>query len=61
MCNEDDIEERRLGKMSSSSNKEHPVYVYIYDLSQGMARMLSGQILGRQLNGIWHTGPHFIR
>lgn len=31
------------------------MYVYVYDLSQGMARMLSGQLLGQQIDGIWHT------
>jgi len=37
--------------MSSSS----PVSVYIYDLSQGMMTAMSAQLLGKQLNGIWHT------
>ena len=30
--------------------------VYLYDLSQGMARALSQQFLGKQIDGIWHTG-----
>ncbi|KAH9498397.1 Desumoylating isopeptidase 1 [Bulinus truncatus] len=32
------------------------VKVYIYDISMGMARAMSQGILGRQINGIWHTG-----
>ncbi|XP_068161572.1 desumoylating isopeptidase 1b [Antennarius striatus] len=33
----------------------HPVKVYIYDISKGMARQLSYAMLGKQLDGIWHT------
>jgi len=31
------------------------VQVYIYDLSMGMARTMSQAILGRQIDGVWHT------
>ncbi|KAJ1653132.1 hypothetical protein IWQ61_006685 [Dispira simplex] len=33
----------------------HPVQLYVYDLSQGMARSLSPQLVGRVIEGIWHT------
>ncbi|XP_029312995.1 desumoylating isopeptidase 1b [Cottoperca gobio] len=33
----------------------YPVKLYIYDMSKGMARQLSPLMLGRQLDGIWHT------
>ncbi|KAM9336187.1 desumoylating isopeptidase 1b [Symphorus nematophorus] len=33
----------------------YPVKLYIYDLSKGMARQLSPLMLGKQLDGIWHT------
>ncbi|XP_028648468.1 desumoylating isopeptidase 1 [Erpetoichthys calabaricus] len=33
----------------------HSVKLYIYDLSRGMARQLSPIMLGKQLDGIWHT------
>lgn len=33
----------------------HHVFLYIYDLSKGMARQLSPIMLGKQLEGIWHT------
>ncbi|KIM42944.1 hypothetical protein M413DRAFT_443767 [Hebeloma cylindrosporum] len=36
--------------MTSSS-----VQLYVYDLSNGMARQLSRQLTGRQIDGIWHT------
>ncbi|BFZ17721.1 hypothetical protein BsWGS_20760 [Bradybaena similaris] len=39
--------------MDSSSST---VKVYIYDISMGMARALSQGLLGRQIDGIWHTG-----
>ena len=32
------------------------VTLHLYDLSQGMARAMSAQLLGKQLDGIWHTG-----
>ncbi|XP_074646133.1 uncharacterized protein LOC141902351 [Tubulanus polymorphus] len=32
------------------------VKVYIYDISRGMARAMSLSLLGKQLDGIWHTG-----
>ncbi|XP_076074751.1 uncharacterized protein LOC143045840 isoform X1 [Mytilus galloprovincialis] len=33
-----------------------PVKVYIYDISKGMARSLSQAFIGKQINGVWHTG-----
>ncbi|XP_026207846.1 desumoylating isopeptidase 1b [Anabas testudineus] len=33
----------------------YPVKLYIYDMSRGMARQLSPLMLGKQLDGIWHT------
>lgn len=35
---------------------EYRVQVYLYDLSHGMARALSQGFLGKQIDGIWHTG-----
>ena len=32
------------------------VSLHLYDLSQGMARSMSQQLLGIQLEGIWHSG-----
>jgi len=32
------------------------VLVYLYDLSHGMAKNLSMGFLGKQIDGIWHTG-----
>ena len=31
------------------------VFLYIYDLSRGLARSLSPSLVGRQIDGIWHT------
>lgn len=33
----------------------HPVELYIYDLTKGMAAMMSQMLLGRHIDGIWHT------
>ncbi|XP_037094351.1 uncharacterized protein LOC119114255 isoform X2 [Pollicipes pollicipes] len=32
------------------------VTVYIYDLTAGLAKSFSGALLGKELDGIWHTG-----
>ncbi|KAI7885434.1 PPPDE putative peptidase domain-containing protein [Mucor mucedo] len=32
-----------------------PVKLYVYDLSQGMARSMSRSLTGKQIDGIWHT------
>ncbi|XP_071384331.1 desumoylating isopeptidase 1b [Centroberyx affinis] len=37
------------------TSPSYPVKLYIYDLSRGMARQLSPLMLGKQLDGIWHT------
>lgn len=34
---------------------QFPVKLYIYDLSNGLARALSPSLLGIQLDGVWHT------
>jgi len=31
------------------------VKLYVYDLSNGLARQLSMQMTGKQIDGIWHT------
>src|SRR5579859_5881987 len=31
------------------------VYLYVYDLSRGLARSLSQNLIGQQIDGIWHT------
>lgn len=33
-----------------------PVSLNVYDLSGGMAKQFSRQLIGRQLDGVWHTG-----
>ena len=33
-----------------------PVQLNVYDLSAGMARQFSRQLVGRQIDGVWHTG-----
>lgn len=31
------------------------VQLYIYDLTSGMAAMMSQMLLGRHIEGVWHT------
>ncbi|KAF0689095.1 Aste57867_19367 [Aphanomyces stellatus] len=33
-----------------------PVVLHVYDLTRGMARQMSMSLLGRQIEGVWHTG-----
>lgn len=40
-------------KMSQEGEK---VVLNVYDLSQGLARQLSASLLGKVIDGIWHTG-----
>lgn len=35
--------------------KKHEVYLRIYDISNGMAKIMSEQLLGFKIEGIWHT------
>lgn len=35
--------------------ESNEVVLYIYDLTQGMAAMMSQMLLGRHIEGIWHT------
>ncbi|XP_059353046.1 uncharacterized protein LOC130697945 isoform X3 [Daphnia carinata] len=32
------------------------VYLHVYDMTRGMAQLMSAAILGKQIDGIWHTG-----
>lgn len=33
----------------------YPVQVFIYDVTKGMARQLSPVMIGKQIEGVWHT------
>lgn len=35
---------------------EQPVVLNLYDLSGGLAKNMSRAIIGKQIDGIWHTG-----
>lgn len=41
--------------VETGSNDSWNVELYIYDLTHGTARMMSKVLLGRQLDGVWHT------
>lgn len=32
-----------------------PVQLYVYDMTNGVAAVMSQMILGQQIEGIWHT------
>eukprot|EP01084_Bolivina_argentea_P061980 113311_1 len=40
---------------NQNQTKGYPVKIFIYDLSQGMASTYSQQLIGKQVDGIWHT------
>ena len=35
--------------------KGYPVKLYVYDLSGGLARIYSPQLIGKVIEGIWHS------
>ncbi|KAK9862241.1 hypothetical protein WJX84_006612 [Apatococcus fuscideae] len=37
------------------ADDSYPVKLHVYDLSNGLARSLSMQLLGKQIDGVWHT------
>ncbi|XP_002976661.2 desumoylating isopeptidase 1 [Selaginella moellendorffii] len=41
--------------MAADGEASHSVVLYVYDLSQGLARQLSTSLLGAAIEGIWHT------
>ncbi|KAK1793928.1 hypothetical protein P4O66_010846 [Electrophorus voltai] len=41
--------------MMGDQTTTYDVKLYVYDLSKGLARQLSPLMLGKQLEGIWHT------
>lgn len=41
--------------VTSSDLQTYPVQLYVYDLSNGLARSLSRQLTGRQFDAIYHT------
>lgn len=46
----------RLSKVvAMADGSSYNVNLYIYDLSKGLARQLSPMMLGKQVEGIWHT------
>lgn len=36
-------------------NQSKKVTLYVYDLSQGMASVMAPMIVGRPVEGVWHT------
>lgn len=43
----------------TSTEPTTKVQLYIYDLTNGMARILSPQLLGFPIDGVWHTSVVF--
>jgi hypothetical protein len=40
----------------SAATPHWKVQIYLYDLSMGMAKSMSPMFLGKQIDGIWHSG-----
>lgn len=39
----------------TDNEESYPVKLYVYDLSQGLAKSMSPQFLGFSIDGVWHT------
>jgi hypothetical protein len=37
------------------TTKQEQVTLFVYDLSQGMARTMAPMLIGRQVEGVWHS------
>jgi len=37
-------------------DEKHKVAVHLYDISGGLARQLSPMLIGKVIEGLWHTG-----
>lgn len=53
--NSEGIEKVVQGRTTRFDDRGEEVFLRIYDLSQGMAKVISPQLLGFQIDGIWHT------
>lgn len=40
---------------TQDEEQSHSVKLYVYDLSQGLAKQLSSQIIGREIEAVYHT------
>ncbi|XP_076756690.1 uncharacterized protein LOC143426872 isoform X3 [Xylocopa sonorina] len=46
---------KELDKMENAEDVKTTVELYIYDLTKGIASMMSRFVIGRHVEGIWHT------
>lgn len=44
-----------MTKMANTDNVKTAVELYIYDLTKGMASIMSQVLIGRHIDGVWHT------
>ncbi|KAK2581785.1 hypothetical protein KPH14_002263 [Odynerus spinipes] len=49
-------DEKTVGEMDNTEDIRTTVELYVYDLTKGMAAMMSHMLIGRHLEGVWHTG-----
>ncbi|KAM0680381.1 hypothetical protein GINT2_001439 [Glugoides intestinalis] len=49
------IQDIETVKENVIKNQQEEVFIRVYDLSKGMAKILSPQLLGVQVDGVWHT------
>ncbi|XP_043522709.1 uncharacterized protein LOC122535319 isoform X5 [Frieseomelitta varia] len=47
--------EQPFGKMDNAEDMKTTVELYIYDLTKGIASMMSRLVIGQHVEGIWHT------
>ncbi|XP_043522702.1 uncharacterized protein LOC122535319 isoform X2 [Frieseomelitta varia] len=45
----------KFGKMDNAEDMKTTVELYIYDLTKGIASMMSRLVIGQHVEGIWHT------
>ncbi len=38
------------------NSDKYTISIYLYDITNGMAKSLSPMLLGKLIEGVWHTG-----
>ncbi|KAK9301603.1 hypothetical protein QLX08_006044 [Tetragonisca angustula] len=49
------MSKEKFGKMDNAEDMKTTVELYIYDLTKGIASMMSRLVIGQHVEGIWHT------
>lgn len=55
VCTTKNLEDEQVEAQMAPREAEEEVFLRVYDLSNGMAKILSKSLIGVQVDGVWHT------